>query len=48
MGYALLVYSQIYCLLDEWCELTMDDIREFENKIKEELDKVLFFRMPNI
>ena len=32
--------SQIFCLLDEWCDMSMEDIRKFEDKVKEELDKV--------
>lgn len=32
--------SQIFCLLDDWCQMTMDDIRKFEDEVKKELDKV--------
>ena len=34
------IFRQIFCLTDEWYGMTMDEIREFEEKTKDELDKV--------
>ncbi|KAK4029176.1 hypothetical protein OUZ56_022183 [Daphnia magna] len=36
-----LFHRQIFCLLDDWCQMTMDDIRKFEDEVKKELDKQL-------
>ncbi|KAI9560426.1 hypothetical protein GHT06_014443 [Daphnia sinensis] len=36
-----LFHRQIFCLLDEWCEMSMEDIRKFEDHVKKELDKQL-------
>ena len=33
-------HRQVFCWMDEWYGLTMDDIRRIEEKTKEELDKV--------
>jgi len=33
-------HRQLFCWIDEWCELTMDDIRRLEDEAKAELDKV--------
>lgn len=30
---------QVFCWMDSWHGLTMEDIRELEDKTKEELDK---------
>lgn len=32
-------YSQVFCWMDRWHGLTMEDIRAIEDKVKEELDK---------
>jgi|688.fasta_scaffold789928_1 hypothetical protein len=40
--YSIFKNRQIFCLLDEWCDMSMEDIRKFEEKVKEELDKVYF------
>lgn len=32
---------QCICRLDEWFGMSMDDIRKFEDQIKEELDEKL-------
>jgi len=37
----LLGHRQIVCWLDEWWDLSMDDIRKFENETKEALSKAL-------
>lgn len=34
-----LLHSQVFCWLDHWHGLTMDDIRALEDKTKEELDQ---------
>lgn len=31
-------YSQLFCWMDQWYGLTMEDIRKLEEKTKEELD----------
>nr|CAH0110947.1 unnamed protein product [Daphnia galeata] len=41
-----LFHRQIFCLLDEWCDMSMEDIRKFEEKVKEELDKQLKDGVP--
>ncbi|XP_046463780.1 phosphatidylinositol transfer protein beta isoform-like isoform X2 [Daphnia pulex] len=41
-----LFHRQIFCLLDEWCNMSMEDIRKFEDKVKEELDKQLKYGEP--
>lgn len=33
-------HRQLFCWIDKWIDLTMDDIRDMEEKTKEELDKV--------
>lgn len=33
-------YRQVFCWMDRWHGLTLQDIREIEEKTKEELDKV--------
>ena len=33
-------HRQVYCWLDEWYGLTMEDIRQLEEKTKADLDKV--------
>jgi hypothetical protein len=30
-------HKQIFCWLDEWIEMTMEDVRAFEIKLKEEM-----------
>lgn len=35
-------HRQLFCSLDDWYGMTMDDIRELELKVKDELDKVYF------
>ncbi len=30
-----------FCLLDSWCNMTTDDIRQLEEEIKHELDDLL-------
>ena len=35
----LLFNSQVFCWMDRWHGLTMEDIRAIEDKVKEELDK---------
>lgn len=32
-------FRQVFCWIDRWHGLTMDDIRAIEEKTKEELDK---------
>lgn len=32
-------FSQVFCWMDRWHGMTMDDIRALEEKTKEELDK---------
>lgn len=32
-------HRQVFCWMDSWHGLTMEDIRELEDKTKEELDK---------
>ena len=42
-------HRQVFCWLDEWYGLTMDDIRRIEDETKQELDKVglsLSLRLP--
>lgn len=34
-------HRQVYCWLDEWFGMSMDDVREFERKTKEDLSKKL-------
>jgi len=34
-------HRQVYCWLDEWFGMTMDDIREYENRTKVDLDNKL-------
>lgn len=34
-----LVFRQVFCWIDKWHGLTMEDIRAIEEKTKEELDK---------
>lgn len=34
-----LSYSQLFCWIDRWYGLTMEDIRALEEKTKEELDR---------
>lgn len=34
-----LCYRQVFCWIDRWHGLTMDDIRAIEEKTKEELDR---------
>ena len=34
------VLRQVFCWLDKWHGMTMDDIRELEDKTKADLDKV--------
>lgn len=31
-------YSQLFCWMDQWYGLTMEDIRKLEEKTKDELD----------
>ena len=33
------LFRQVFCWMDSWYGLTMDDIRAIEEKTKEELDK---------
>ena len=33
-------HRQVFCWMDEWYGLTMDDIRRIEDETKQELDKV--------
>ena len=35
-------HRQVFCWMDEWYGLTMDDIRRIEDETKKELDKVSF------
>jgi len=35
-------HRQLFCWTDKWYGMTMDDIREFENKTKDDLDEVFF------
>lgn len=37
--FVLSIYSQVFCWLDLWHGLTMEDIRALEEKTKEELDR---------
>lgn len=37
--YFPLHYSQVFCWMDRWHGLTMEDIRAIEEKVKEELDR---------
>ena len=39
-NFYLQFHKQIFTLIDEWHGLTMDDIRQKELKLKEDLDKV--------
>jgi len=32
-------HRQVFCWLDKWHDMTMDDIRELEDKTKADLDK---------
>jgi len=34
-------HRQVYCWLDEWFGMSMEDVREYENKIKRDLDEKL-------
>lgn len=34
---------QVFCWMDRWHGLTLNDIREIEEKTREELDRVCFF-----
>lgn len=36
-------FSQLFCWMDQWYGLTIDEIREIEEKTKEELDKQRLF-----
>lgn len=33
-------HRQLFCWIDKWIELTMDDIRRMEEETKKELDEV--------
>lgn len=35
----LLTSSQLFCWIDQWYGLTMEDIRALEDKTKDELDR---------
>lgn len=35
----LLYFRQVFCWIDKWHGLTMEDIRALEDKTKDELDK---------
>lgn len=37
------IYRQVFCWMDNWHGLTMDDIRRIEEQTREELDRVLGF-----
>lgn len=39
VGLILSFNRQVFCWMDSWYGLTMDDIRAIEDKTKEELDK---------
>ena len=32
-------HRQLFCTIDKWIELTMEDIRKLEDKTQQELDK---------
>jgi hypothetical protein len=34
-------HRQVYCWMDDWFSMTMQDVREYENKIKRDLDEKL-------
>jgi hypothetical protein len=33
--------SQVFCWIDKWYGMTMEDIRALEDKVREELDRVI-------
>ena len=33
-------YKQVFCLIDEWCGMSMEEVREVEERTKHELDQV--------
>ena len=35
-----LFFSQVFCWIDRWYGMTMDDIRALEDRVREELDRV--------
>lgn len=37
--YNIFTSSQVFCWMDRWYGLTMEDIRALEDKTKEELDR---------
>ena len=41
-------HRQVFCWLDEWYGLTMDDIRRIEDETKQELDKVGLSLPPSL
>jgi len=32
-------HKQVFCWIDEWCEMTLDDIRKYENEKSAETNK---------
>lgn len=39
------IYRQVFCWIDKWFGMTMEDIRALEDKVREELDRVIYFLM---
>ncbi|ODM90545.1 Phosphatidylinositol transfer protein alpha isoform [Orchesella cincta] len=36
--YIIMICRQVFCWIDKWFDMTMEDIRELEDKVREELD----------